>query len=96
MSDTIDAAIEALRQKVDTDQVDFSAKFVIEDEGTIRLDQSGVSKDEGDADVVMTADADTFRGILSGNVNPTSAFMSGQLTVDGDMGLAMKLGSILS
>ncbi|MHA3977608.1 SCP2 sterol-binding domain-containing protein [Halovulum sp. GXIMD14794] len=96
MSDTIDAAIEALRKKVDTDQVDFSAKFVIEDEGTIRLDQSGVSKDDADADVVMTADADTFRGILSGDVNPTSAFMSGQLTVDGDMGLAMKLGSILS
>ncbi|MSU89706.1 sterol carrier family protein [Rhodobacteraceae bacterium 2CG4] len=96
MSDTLNAAIEALRRKVDTDQVDFSAKFVIEDEGAIRLDQSGVREDDSDADVVMTADAETFRGILEGDVNPTSAFMSGQLSVDGDMGLAMKLGSILS
>ncbi|MBD3624159.1 MAG: SCP2 sterol-binding domain-containing protein [Rhodobacteraceae bacterium] len=96
MSDTINAAIEALRKKVDTDQIDFSAKFVIEDEGAIRVDGTGVSEDDSDADVIMTADAETFRGILEGNVNPTSAFMSGQLSVDGDMGLAMKLGSILS
>ena len=33
--------------------------------------------------------------MLDGDVNPTTAFMSGRLKVDGDMGLAMKLGSIL-
>ena len=33
--------------------------------------------------------------MLDGDINPTAAFMSGRLKVDGDMGLAMKLGSIL-
>ena len=33
--------------------------------------------------------------ILSGDLNPTAAFMGGKLTVDGDMGTAMKLGSVL-
>ena len=33
--------------------------------------------------------------MLDGDLDPTAAFMSGRLKVDGDMGLAMKLGSIL-
>ena len=44
----------------------------------------------------MTADADTFRAILDGDLNPTAAFMSGKLAIDGDMGAAMKVGAALS
>jgi putative sterol carrier protein len=33
---------------------------------------------------------------MAGDLNPTSAFMSGKLKLDGDMGTAMKLGSALS
>jgi len=44
----------------------------------------------------LTADAETFQGIFAGSVNPTAAFMMGKLTVDGDMGLAMQLGAVLS
>ncbi|MEM6896503.1 MAG: SCP2 sterol-binding domain-containing protein, partial [Pseudomonadota bacterium] len=34
--------------------------------------------------------------IIDGDMDPTSAFMQGKLTVDGDMGAAMKLGSALA
>lgn len=37
-----------------------------------------------------------FRAILDGEMNPTMAFMTGKLTVDGSMGLAMKLGAALA
>jgi putative sterol carrier protein len=37
-----------------------------------------------------------FKAILDGELNPTTAFMTGKLSVDGSMGLAMKLGSALS
>jgi len=37
-----------------------------------------------------------FRAILEGEMNPTSAFMTGKLTVDGSMGLAMQLGAALA
>jgi len=37
-----------------------------------------------------------FKAILDGDKSPTAAFMTGQLSVDGNMGLALKLSSILS
>ena len=96
MSEVITAAVAALNEKLGADGFDGSAKFVIEGEGTVRIDESGASADDGDADVTLTADAETFQGILSGDVNATTAFMTGKLSVDGDMGLAMKLGAVLS
>ena len=94
----IEAAVAALGAKMDGADFDGSAKFVIEGEGAVMVNGSTVSAaDEGDAaDVTMSADAEVFQEIMSGDLNPTAAFMSGKLTVDGDMGTAMKLGSALS
>ena len=94
MSDIIDEAVTQLSAKIGT--FDGSVKFVIADEGTIMVDGAGVREGDEEADCTMTADSDTFRGILDGDLNPTSAFMSGKLAVDGDMGTAMKLGAALS
>lgn len=95
MSDVIEAAVAAMAKKV-TGGFDGSAKFVISGEGAIMLDGDGVRAADEPADVTLTADADTFRAILDGDLNPTSAFMSGKLSVDGDMGMAMRLGSVLA
>lgn len=96
MSDVIEAAVEALNKKIGDDGFDGAAKFVIEGEGSIVVDESGARVADDATDVTLTADADTFESILSGDLDPTAAFMSGRLSVDGDMGLAMKLGSILA
>lgn len=94
MSEMIDAAVKALSAKLNG-SFDGVAKFVIEGEGAIMLDASGVRAGDEEADVTLTAEADVFRAILDGNTNPAMAFMSGKLKVDGSMGLAMKLGSVL-
>jgi putative sterol carrier protein len=60
------------------------------------MDRDGVRAGDEEADVTLTASTETFRGILEGDVNPTMAFMTGKLKIDGSMGLAMKLGSVLS
>ena len=93
----IDAAVAAIAEKV-TGGFDGSAKFMIEGEGAVIIDSDGVraSDEDEEADVVMSADSDTFQEILAGDLNPTTAFMSGKLKLDGDMGMAMKLGSVLS
>lgn len=93
MSDIIKEAVTQLSAKIGT--FDGSVKFVVEGEGTIMVDQDGIRAADEDAECTLTADEDTFRGILSGELNPTSAFMSGKLSVDGDMGQAMKLGTVL-
>jgi putative sterol carrier protein len=64
--------------------------------GSIVLDQNGARVGDDDADVTMTADAETFQAIIEGELNPTAAFMSGKLTIDGDMGTAMKLASAMA
>jgi putative sterol carrier protein len=93
----IEAAVAAISAKIGGG-FDGSAKFVIEGEGAVIVDGGGVraATDADAADVTMTADSDTFQDILSGGLNPTSAFMTGKLKLDGDMGTAMKLGSALS
>jgi putative sterol carrier protein len=94
MSDLLNEAVSALSSKLGG-QFDGVAKFVIEGEGAIMLDTDGVRAEDAPADVTLTASADVFKSILEGDLNPTSAFMQGKLSVDGDMGMAMKLGAVL-
>jgi|SRR3954468_8050154 putative sterol carrier protein len=50
-----------------------------------------VREGEGDADATITASEENFQKIVSGEQNPTTAYMTGKLKVKGDMGAAMKL-----
>ena len=95
MSDILDTAVAALNEKLAGSSFDGSAKFAIEGAGSVVIDSDGARASDEDTDVTLSADADTFEGILSGDTNPTSAFMTGKLKVDGDMGMAMKLASAL-
>jgi putative sterol carrier protein len=70
-------------------------KFVLTGEGAIMLDEAGVRAGDEPADVTLTATAEVFEALLEGGLSPMSAYMSGKLKVEGQLGLAMKLGSIL-
>ncbi|ARE82625.1 sterol carrier family protein [Roseovarius sp. TM1035] len=96
MSDVITTAVAALNEKLGGEGLEGSAKFVIEDEGAIVIDANGARAGDDDTDVTLTASRDTFESILAGDLDPAAAFMSGRLSVDGDMGMAMKLGSVLA
>ena len=96
MSKVVTGAVDALNARLDGSGFDGIAKFVIADEGSIIIDQDGARAGEDEADVTLTADTETFEQIIEGDLNPTSAFMSGRLKIDGDMGAAMRLGSVLS
>ena len=50
-----------------------------------------VTEGEQEADAVISASEETFQKLVSGDQNPTSAYMTGKLKVKGDMGAAMKL-----
>ncbi|MCK8463672.1 SCP2 sterol-binding domain-containing protein [Aliiroseovarius sp. S1339] len=95
MSDVINAAVTALNEKIEGGFDGGTAKFVLNGEGAIMVDGDGARAGDEEADVTLTADADVFQDMLSGAVNPTTAFMTGKLSVDGNMGLAMQLGAAL-
>lgn len=95
MSNVIAEAVAALNTKLDGTTFDGSAKFSITGEGSIIIDTKGIRSGDDETDVTLSADAETFRDILSGDLDSTSAFMGGRLLVDGDMGTAMRLGTIL-
>jgi len=96
MSETLNAARDALQEKLGGGSFDGSIKFEIEDEGALRLEGSEVTIDDAEADCTISADAETFKGMMTGDVNPTSAFMTGKLKIEGDMSKAMSLNAVLS
>lgn len=96
MSEELDEAANALSQRVKPGEFDGSVKFDIEDAGVIRLDNEGVHKGDGEAECTISGSMDTFRDMFEGNLDPTSAFMTGKIKIDGDMGQAMKLASVFN
>ncbi len=96
MSDVINGAVEVLQAKLAGNSIGATVKFQIEGEGSIIVDSDGVYAGDDDAQCTLTADADTFQAIMDGSLNATAAFMTGKLSVDGDMGVAMQLGALLS
>ena len=93
MSDVIDKAVERLNAKVQG--FDGLAKFVIPGEGAIMMDATGARAADEEADVTMTASAEVFQAILEGEMNPTMAFMTGKLKIEGDMSVAMALSQVI-
>ena len=96
MSDTVNEAVTVLNEKLSGADFSGTAKFDIEGEGAVMMDANGARAADEPADVTLSADVETFKAILAGDTNPTSAFMTGKLKVDGDMGMAMKLASVLA
>ena len=70
--------------------------FDVEGAGTWRvaIADGSIDATEGaseDADVTFSASEENFEKIVSGEQNPTTAYMTGKLKIRGDMGAAMKL-----
>ena len=89
---------ETLESRVDASKtagVNKSYVFDIDGAGVWKVDvtDAGVNVTEGgtDGDVTIRASEDTFRAIASGEQNPTTAYMTGKLKIDGDMSAALKL-----
>jgi putative sterol carrier protein len=61
------------------------------DDGTVNVAEGG---GDGDADATIAASEETFQQIASGDLNATTAYMTGKLKVRGDMGAAMKLSRL--
>ncbi len=75
-------------------------KFDLGSAGSLFIDGSGgdnvVTLNKADAaKCTITMSAEDFDDMINGRLQPTTAFMQGKMKVDGDMGLAMKLGQLV-
>ncbi len=70
------------------------------DEGVVHIDlnsdEAVVTNEDKDADCTIITKVDTLMKLRNGELNPMAAVMSGKVKIKGDMGLAMKLQSLLS
>jgi putative sterol carrier protein len=78
----------------------FGAKLKFQlGEDIILIDGTGnsniVSQNDEEAACTISTDADTFMQLKNGELNPMMAVMSGKVKIKGDMGLAMKLQSLI-
>lgn len=72
-------------------QIDGAGTWVV----TIKDGQISVSEGDAPAQCTILMKAEDFDQLTDGKLNPQMAFMSGKLKIQGDMGLAMKLGQLL-
>jgi putative sterol carrier protein len=97
---SLEPIIEKMKEKMSmASGLDAKLKFDFGDDGIIFVDATQsppvVSQDDEEADTTLIASLDTFQGIVDGTQDPNIAFMMGKLKVQGSMGIAMKLNSIL-
>jgi putative sterol carrier protein len=98
MADDVRAFFEGLPGRIDPAKVaGMRNSYVFDVDGagtwTVRVADGAVAVEEGagESDCTISASEDTFRQIVSGDQNPTTAYMTGKLKVKGDIGAAMKL-----
>ena len=69
------------------------------DQGCVYIDGNAnppvVSNDDKAADCTLKMDFADFASMIGGQLDGMTAFMTGKLKIEGDMGVAMKLQSIL-
>ena len=75
-----------------------SIKFEVDGVGII-IDGSGdtnlVKASDGAADCTISLTAEVLQKLRDGDINPMMAVMGGQIKISGDMGLAMKVQSLM-
>ncbi len=91
---------EQFKQRLEkADLIEGTIKFVVDD-NPIFIDGTGetnsISMEDKDADCTITVSSDILKQMRDGEINPMMAVMSGKIKIGGDMGLAMKVQSMLS
>jgi putative sterol carrier protein len=98
---TVQEFFETLPERVPADRIagmNQTYAFDIEGAGmwTVAIADGSVQVTDGagEADATFSASEETFARVVAGELNPTTAYMTGKLKIKGDMGAAMKLQKI--
>ncbi|MGI6851693.1 SCP2 sterol-binding domain-containing protein [Mesorhizobium sp. 1B3] len=84
-----------LKDRVASAGFDRSVKFDTGSDGVIVIDGSSISTSDAPADCTIKLSLDDLESLIAGDLNPTTAFMTGKLKIEGDMSVAMALSQLL-
>ena len=92
----LQTATNSFRNKVGDDSgLGASLKFDCGADGVIVIDGAAspntVDNNDRATDCTVQCSMDTLGDLMSGELNPMNAFMTGKIQVSGDMGVALKL-----
>ena len=92
----LQTATNSFRNKVGDDSgLGASLKFDCGADGVIVIDGAAspntVDNSDRATDCTVQCNMDTLGDLMSGELNPMNAFMTGKIQVSGDMGVALKL-----
>ncbi|MGX9119097.1 SCP2 sterol-binding domain-containing protein [Mesorhizobium sp. BHbsci] len=86
---------EKISSRVASAGFDRSVKFDTGSDGVIVIDGADVSTTDAPADCTIKLSLDDLESLIAGDLNPTMAFMSGKIKVEGDMSVAMALSQLI-
>ena len=86
---------ERMRPRVENSGFERSVKFDTGSDGVIVIDGQTVSTTDSDTDCTIKLALDDLEDLVAGELNPTMAFMSGKIKVEGDMSVAMALSQLI-
>ena len=73
-----------------------SIKWVVDSQIVFMNPDNGeITDDDVEAACSITTDMETFKGMYDKSVSPQAAFMTGKVKIAGDMGITMKLQSVI-
>lgn len=84
-----------LKDRVASAGFERSVKFDTGSDGVIVIDGSSISTSDAPADCTIKLSLDDLESLIAGDLNPTTAFMTGKLKIEGDMSVAMALSQLL-
>lgn len=92
---SVETIAEQMKDKVASSGFDRSVKFDTGGDGVIVIDGATVSTVDAPADCTIKLSLENLEALISGDLNPTMAFMTGKLKVEGDMTVAMALSQVI-
>lgn len=92
---SIEAIVDKIRDRVQSSDFDRSVKFDTGSDGVIVIDGASISTADAPADCTIKLSLDDLESLVSGDLSPTTAFMTGKIKVEGDMSAAMALSQIM-
>jgi putative sterol carrier protein len=92
---SIQDVAEKMRARVESSGFDRSVKFDTGADGIIVIDGQSISTADAPADCTIKLSLEDLEALISGELNPTAAFMTGKIKVEGDMSVAMALSQVL-